>query len=97
MQHTIFSRVADLYRMHFDVVLRKLVSEFQAGPQRVDKPTVSRFYLTVEFDCTAGGRARLDETTQETVLAAKSLSEAVGQVAFTLALLWRIYSRNRRT
>jgi hypothetical protein len=41
---------ADLYRMHFDVVLRKLVSEFQTGPQRVDKPTVSRFYLTVEFD-----------------------------------------------
>ena len=50
VQHTIFSRVADLYRMHFDVVLRKLVYEFQAGPQRVNKPTVSRFYLTVEFD-----------------------------------------------
>ena len=33
---------------------------------------------------TAGGRARLDDTTQETVLAAKSLFKAVGQVAFTL-------------
>ena len=31
---------------------------------------------------------RLDETTKETVLAAKPLFEAVGQVAFTLALLW---------
>ena len=35
--------------------------------------------------CTAGGRARLVDTTQETVLAAKPLFKAVGQVAFTLA------------
>jgi hypothetical protein len=27
VQHTIFGRVADLYRVHFDVVLRKLVSQ----------------------------------------------------------------------
>jgi hypothetical protein len=27
VQHTIFSRIADLDRMHFDVVLRKLISQ----------------------------------------------------------------------
>ena len=27
VQHTIFSRIADLYRVHLDVVLRKLISQ----------------------------------------------------------------------
>jgi hypothetical protein len=49
VQHTIFS-LADLYRVHFDVMLRKLVSQQQSRSQGIDKPTVSRFYLTVEFD-----------------------------------------------
>jgi hypothetical protein len=41
VQHAIFSRVGYLDRMHFDVALRKLVSQEQACPQRIDKPTVS--------------------------------------------------------
>jgi hypothetical protein len=41
VQYAIFSRVGYLDRMHFDVALRKLVSQEQARPQRIDKPTVS--------------------------------------------------------
>ena len=50
VQHTIFSGVAHLDRMHFDVVLRKLISQQQACPHCIDKSTVSRLCQTVEFD-----------------------------------------------
>jgi hypothetical protein len=36
--------------------------------------------------CTPAGRARLDEAKRETVIAAKTFAEAVGQVSFTLGL-----------
>jgi hypothetical protein len=50
VQHTISSRVDDLYRVHFYVMLRKLVSQQQPCPHCIDKASVSRFYSTVEFD-----------------------------------------------
>ena len=41
VQHTIFSGVAHLDRMHFDVVLRKLISQQQACPHCIDKSIAS--------------------------------------------------------
>jgi hypothetical protein len=49
-QHRFFKRVAQLHRPHFDVALRELVFELQAGAQRIDKAPMPRFRPSIDLE-----------------------------------------------
>jgi hypothetical protein len=49
VQHDRLDGVANLYRPHFDVMLRELISQLEARAQRIDEAPMPRFGPPVDF------------------------------------------------